>query len=224
MIATDDATGTGAVKVLQAQAANYGVTLITESVTETVTDATTQVLQLKSKNAGLLFVATPGGPAAAIVAAAKSLSFSGPVVLSSADTTNSFLASISAGPHPAVLYGAPATGAVVANSLPQPYEGETQAFEQHYAAQTGKPADYSTLLGYYTAQLAGDVLAATGSDASLSQMEDYVDRTSLPTIIGPISFPSSTSNVESGANPAIVQTNASLSAFGACTSTAAFKC
>lgn len=224
VIATDDATGTGAVKALQAEAANFGVTLSTQSVTESVTDATTQVLKLKSQNAGMLFVATPGGPAAAIVAAAKNLNFTGPVVVTSADTTNSFLASIASSPHPAVLYGAPATGAVVANSLAQPYEGETLAFEQRYAAETGKPVDYSTLLGYYTAQMAGDVLAALGSDASLSKMESYVDSTSLATIIGPLSFPSSTSNVESGANPALVQTNGSFTAWAACTSTASFKC
>ena len=223
IVATDDATGTVAVKALQAESSRYNVSLQVQYVPENLTDATVQVTQLNADHVGMVFVAAPGAPAAAVLRAYKNLAMSQPLVLTSADVTNAFLASVTS-LHVTHFYGAPATGAIVTTSLTQPYKSDTQAFFNQYSKSTGKAVDYPTLLGYYTGQLAGDVIGSIGYSATLPAMEHYVDTQPLPTLIGQLRFDNAPSNVESGANPALVEVNSSGTAWGPCTSSARFQC
>ncbi len=221
VVATDDATGTVAVKALQSEAAANGVTLAVQYVPESVTSATVQLAQLQADHAGMIFVATPGSPAAAVVQAYKSLGLQVPLVLTSADVTDAFLQSVRSADLSS-LYGVPAA-AVVPGSLPEPYRSILQRLFSTYQNQTGKAMDYATLLGYYTGQLAGDVIGGAGYHAGLPALEKYVETHHLATDLGPLSFPGPT-NVESGISPVVVQMAPGKTSFEPCRPTASFRC
>lgn len=223
VIASDTATGTGAVKILTSQAPTFGVTITTTYVAANVTDATVQVSKLESDHVGMIFIATPGGAAAAVIGAVKSLGLTVPVIVTSAETTNAFLSSISS-VRLSSMYGATTSGAAVVSTLSEPYRSQTKTFEQSYKKSTGKSVDHPILLGYYAGQLVGDVLGALGGSASLSSMETYVDSHSLPTMIGALSFDNAPSNVETGANPALLEVNSAGTAWTKCVSTSSFTC
>lgn len=221
VVATDDATGTVAVKALQSEAAANGVSLTVQYVPESVTSATVQVAQLQADHAGMIFVATPGSPAAAVVQAYKSLGLKIPLVLTSADVTDAFLQSIRSADL-STLYGVPAA-AVVPGSLPQPYRSTLQKLFGAYQ-HTGKTMDYATLLGYYTGQLAGDIVSGAGYRAGLATLEKYTETHRLATDLGPLSFPDATSNVESGISPVLVQMAPDKTSFEPCRPTTSFRC
>lgn len=222
VVATDDATGTVAVKALQSEAAANGVTVVVQYVPESVTSVTVQLTQLQADHAGMIFVATPGSPAAAVVQAYKSLSLQVPLVLTSADVTNAFLQSIRSA-NLSTLYGVPAA-AVVPGSLPDPYRTTLQHLFSAFDRKTGKTMDYATLLGYYTGQLAGDLIGGAGYHAGLPVLEKYTETHHLATDLGPLSFPDPTTNVESGISPVIVQMASDKTSFEPCRSTTAFRC
>lgn len=222
VVATDDATGTVAVKALQSEAAANGVSLAVQYVPESVTSATVQVAQLQADHAGMIFVATPGSPAAAVAQAYKSLGLQIPMVLTSADVTNAFLQSIRSADLSS-LYGVPAA-AVVPGSLPEPYRSTLQRLFSAYQQKTGKAMDYATLLGYYTGQLAGDVIGGAGYHAALPTLEKYTETHHLATDLGPLSFPGPTTNVESGISPVLVQMAPDKTSFEPCHPTASFRC
>lgn len=222
VIATDDATGTGAVKAMQAEAAHFNVNLVVQYVTESVTSATVQMTKLLSAHAGMVFVAAPGGPAAVVAQAYKSLGMTQPLVVTTADVTDPFLKSI-ASVNLEALYGVPAV-AILPAALEEPYRTKTAALIKKYQTKAGKPLDYPTALGYYTGQAAGDIIAATGYGASLATMEKYINTHKLPTDLGSLDFTDPASNIETGLNPAFVQMASSKTSWEPCKSTSSFQC
>lgn len=227
VIATDDATGTGAVKAMQGEAGKYGVSLAVQYVSSTTTSATVQVSQVVSAHAGMIFVASPGGVAAAVAQAYRSLGLRMPLVLTDADATDAFLQSIQSIGLTS-LYAASALpiapGAAPPASMAQPYRGQLAKVFAQYQRKTGKIMDLGPFQSYFTAQIVSDLLNGAGIGASLSTFEKFMTTHVLQTDIGPLRFDDPATNIVSGITPALVQMAPGKTTWQLCQSTSALKC
>lgn len=214
----------GAVKAMQSVAGKYGVTLDVQYVTETVTSATVQVAKLQSDHVGMIFVATPGKPAAVSADAYKTQGLSMPLVMTDANATNSFLKSV-AGTDLQMLYAASALS-IAPGSVPASYPGAQKLASVFaaYKAKTGQVMDAGPHQSYIVAQIVGDVLQGAGYDASLPALENFANTHDLQTDLGPVNFRDPVSNVERGISPALVQMTPDKASWTLCQSSDTLKC
>ncbi len=190
LIVTDDASGVGITKGIEAVAAGLGVKVVTETIPSDATDATVQVEQLEADRVGMIFDGGVGTAGIGILRSIKQLGLTGmPVGVEAGNVEDEFLTAAE-GTIPGQIYGPPNSEF----SFPVLLSGQdakaAAAFEAQFKSVTGHAMDTSTssLFGALLVDWAAHLLVGAGSNPSLSAAQSYL-RSHALSGFAPLRFP-----------------------------------
>ncbi len=175
-VVTDDASGIGITKALQAAAAPLGMTVDVEQMADGSTSATVQVEQLEADHVGMIFDGGVGANGIIILSSIKALGLDNiPVGIEAGNVENIFLAAARSS-IPGQIYGAPPSLFVFPSTLSGRAAKAAQAFEAAYKRVTGQHLDTNTdtVFGAGLINSAAQLLADVGAKPSLSTAEGYL--------------------------------------------------
>jgi ABC-type branched-subunit amino acid transport system substrate-binding protein len=156
---TADASGQAQLTAVQQGAEPAGLKVVTRSMSPTATDVTTQLLQLKSDGAQVLFLASIGTATTTALTSYHSLSMDLPVVTGAQAVTNAFLKALPF-PIPKKLYGI-STLAVGGPAETASEKAAWSSFRQRFKSYAHEPVDSNETSAYYTGCVAAAALKGT---------------------------------------------------------------
>lgn len=201
VIYTSDSSGTAQLGATKAAAGAAGLKVVDSPMEPTATDVTPQLVQLKSKGAGVIFSATQGSPTNVVATSAKTLSLTLPLVVGNGNVTNNFLKSLSGG-IPSNLYGI----ATMAKgpAFPAAVTKAWSSFQTTYQKTTGNPVDSIGSSFAYASCLVKAALDQTKASSADALQKFLLTKTT--TCLGsPLTFSNPALNVASGVPAQVVK-------------------
>jgi ABC-type branched-subunit amino acid transport system substrate-binding protein len=224
VITTDNTTGVSLGKTLDVEAPKAGVTVSTELMSLTATDATVQLSKLKAKNVGSLYIGMLGAPAIAAMNAVATLGFDGPIFVLAANVQPHFLVSIKQS-LPSAIYGVPPDVYQTPNLLTGTAKTGIDQLKADYAKASGQQwnDDKLSLVTPFIAEVAMELMDQLGAKPALKDGAKYLTTKKIDTAMGSISFPDP--HEQDGALPAkMAMATADNPTWVACVTTAHLKC
>jgi len=168
---TADASGTSQLTAVQQGASAAGLKVVSRAMNPSASDVTTQLLQLKSDGAQVLFFASIGTATLAALTSYHSLAMDLPVVLGAQAVTNSFLRALPF-PIPSRLYGI-STLAAGSAGLTAAERSAWSTFRARFKAYAHEPVDSEISSAYYAGCVAAAALKGTGGGTA-AEMTSYL--------------------------------------------------
>jgi branched-chain amino acid transport system substrate-binding protein len=200
VLAATDASGEATIAPAQRAADEHGITLEIARIEPQDVEASGQLTQLDEAGVGLVYVSYSGAGAATVVQAYSNLGLNFPIVLNSASVSNAFLEVIAPYRPDQVLHLSQ-LGAIVPELLDE--SSAAVDYIAQFEAEYGDHPDAVALVTEYTADTAGAVLAAVGTD-DVDAARTFLETATIESIT-PIDFnPDDELNVVKGMQPAVV--------------------
>jgi ABC-type branched-subunit amino acid transport system substrate-binding protein len=168
---TTDSSGTAQLGAVQQGAAGQGLKVESQPMSPGATDVTTQLLQLKSSGAQVLFLASIGGASTTGLTSYHTLGLDLPIVLGAQAVSNSFLKALPF-PIPKRLYGI-STLAVGTVGLTLTEREAWGMFRAQFRSFAHEPVDSEHASAYYSACVAAAALRGT-SGGTATAMAAYL--------------------------------------------------
>lgn len=201
MIGTDNATGQVDAAILKQLAPKYGLKVTTVLASETATDDTPQLLQLKDSGAQSIFVAAIGSPVTTIIKSAQTLGMTTPLVLAGGATTNELLSTLGS-PLPKHLYG---TANIVVTNGNSTLDKDWANYRTGFQKESHAPLDEVGALAWFQGCVVEALLAKFGTKASATQMASYMRSHTFPCLGSTIRFTNPKLNIADGLPNSLVQ-------------------
>jgi ABC-type branched-subunit amino acid transport system substrate-binding protein len=182
---TTDSSGTAQLNAVQQGAAGQGLRVVSQPMSPGASDVTTQLLQLKSSGAQVLFLASIGGASTTGLTSYHTLGLDLPIVLGAQAVSNSFLKALPF-PIPKRLYGI-STLAVGTVGLTDTERAAWGTFRAQFRAYAHEPVDSEHASAYYSACVATAALRGT-SGGTAADMAAYLSANSITCLGAPMRF------------------------------------
>ncbi|MBO0681863.1 MAG: ABC transporter substrate-binding protein [Candidatus Dormibacteraeota bacterium] len=208
VIYTADASGTAQLNSVKQVGGAAGLQIVSEAMNPTATDVTTQLLQLKSNGADLIFTASIGTATSTAVTSYHSLNLTMPLVLGAQAVTNSFLKALPF-PIPDHMYGISTLAAGNKGLTPAEQTAWT-SFRKDFKAFSHQPVDSNVASGYYTACVAAAALKATNGGTG-AEMTTYLAGNTVSCLGSEMRFNTPGLNVVTNQPTALVQAGSKAS-------------
>lgn len=190
LIVTDDASGVGISKAINAVAGALKVTVDTKTIPSDATDATVQVEQLEADKVDMIFDGGVGTAGIGILRSIKQLGLTNvPVGVEAGNVEDEFLTAAS-GAIPGQIYGPPNSEFSFPVLLSGQNAKAAATFEAQFKKVTGHAMNTATssVFGALLVDWAAHLLAGAGSNPSLSAAQSYLRKHALPGFT-PLRFP-----------------------------------
>ena len=203
VVATSDASGVAQLQVLSALAPKFGIRVVSQEMSDSSNDSTSQLLALKSAGAGAIFAASIGAPVSTIISSYERLGLTLPLVVGAGVVTNEFLKSIP-GAFPSRLYAI--AGPNLGEGGLSPSEAQAWArFRKEFTADTHQPIDEISGQTYYEGCIVTALLGVTHGDGNVTAMTSYLRSTPISCLGTKLLFNNAALNVVSGLPSGLVQ-------------------
>jgi ABC-type branched-subunit amino acid transport system substrate-binding protein len=173
---TTDASGTAQLSAVQQGAGGGGLKVVAQAMSPGASDVTTQLLQLRSAGAQVIFLASIGAATTTGLTSYHTLAMDLPVVLGAQAVTDSFLKALPF-PVPKKLYGI-STLAVGTQGLTAAEQAAWKTFRADFRAQVHQPVDTQHASAYYSGCTAAAALKGTGGGAA-ADMATYLSTSAV---------------------------------------------
>lgn len=224
VITTDDASGQAISGIAAGIAKNLGITISSEQISTSTTDATAPVQQVLGNGVGMIYDGIVGPTAAAVLSAMQTLNTKVPVAVNAADVNSNFL-SVANGKRPTVIYGAPDSNLEVPALLTGSIKTSITKFLSQYKKVSKKSLNLNTadLSGAVIAAAAGTLMSKLGAQPSATAVKSALNGKSAPGVI-PLAFPGSGLQIVSNLPISMASAGAGATSWGICPKGGALTC
>jgi len=182
---TTDSSGSAQLTAVLQGAAGQGLKVVSQPMSPGATDVTTQLLQLKSNGAQVLFLASIGAASTTGVTSYHTLGLDLPIVLGAQAVTNTFLKALPF-PVPKRLYGI-STLAVGTENITPAEQAAWKTFRSQFRAFAHEPVDSEHASAYYSACVGAAALQGTNGGAA-ADLAGYLAANVVPCLGAQLRF------------------------------------